>query len=178
MPHLYHIVAPWMSQLHKQVLWMQYIQSGESVWNHLFLQMYESVSLESVQILDKQSIAILLKDSFFFLVNTILRGTSAITIPASSIPIGPIILFIISMTSCTPEGIWILQTNNITPTMIEIIFTFRNTFFHSNLSSSQSIFFAVCPDQNQLYRNISTGINNVLLSKQILYQRNYQYPGI
>ena len=82
----------------------------------------------------------LLKDSFFFLVNTILRGTSAITIPASSIPIGPIILFIISRTSCMPEGNWILQTNNITPTMIEIIFTFRNTFFHSNLSSSQIIF--------------------------------------
>ena len=46
----------------------------------------------------------------------------------------------INVTSGTPEGIWILLTNNITPTMIEIIFTFRNTFFHSNLSSSQSIF--------------------------------------
>ena len=139
MPHLYHIVAPWMSQLHKQVLWMQYIQSGESVWNHLFLQMYESVSLESVQILDKQSIAILLKDSFFFSKYNLKRYVrNNHSSKQHTNRTNHIIHHIHDILHS--RSIWILQINNITPTMIEIIFTFRNTFFHSNLSSSQSIF--------------------------------------
>lgn len=55
--------------------------------------------------------------------------------------------------------------NSTTPAMMEMMFTFRSTFFPLEFIFFAEHIFAVSPDQDELDGNVGTGVDDVFLTK-------------